>query len=94
MIYIAHTSQDGREQALKQHLESTAILASKFAAPFGGEAQANMAGWLHDIGKYSARMQERLHGSELRVDHSTAGAQLAVSLRQAEVAFALSLIHI
>ena len=90
MIYIAHTSQDGREQALKQHLESTAILASKFAAPFGGEAQANMAGWLHDIGKYSARMQKRLHGSDLRVDHSTAGAQLAVSLRQAEVAFAIA----
>ena len=38
------------------------------------------AGLLHDIGKYSPEFQKRLAGANIRVDHSTAGAQEAGKL--------------
>ena len=39
---------------------------------------AALAGLIHDLGKYSSTFQRRLEGASLKVDHSTAGAQLAV----------------
>ena len=70
--FLAHKSEDGtRFQTVKEHLEGTAGLAAQFAADFGGEEQARLAGLLHDIGKYSAGFQRRLEGGP-KVDHSTA----------------------
>lgn len=87
---LAHRSADGkRTQTVREHLEGTARLAADFARPFGGESQARLAGLLHDIGKYSADFQHRLAGGP-PVDHSTAGAQAACSLRQPEAAFAVA----
>lgn len=87
---LAHLSADGqRPQTVRDHLEGTARLASDFARPFGGESQARLAGLLHDIGKYSDDFQHRLAGGP-KVDHSTAGAQAALSLHQPEVAFAVA----
>ena len=37
-----------------------------------------MAGLLHDVGKYSREFQARLSGEVGRVDHSTAGAKVAL----------------
>lgn len=39
---------------------------------------AEVAGLLHDLGKYTAEFQNRLQGGK-RVDHATAGAQLVVN---------------
>lgn len=72
-MYLAHISDDGREQSIKEHLEKTAEMAASFAKPFCMEKQARIAGLLHDIGKYSAGFQKRLQGGP-KVDHSTAGA--------------------
>lgn len=75
MAYLAHISEDGtREQSLKEHLTNTAEMAGKYAAEFGNSEWGYFCGLMHDIGKYSKAFQERLHGSEKRVDHSTAGA--------------------
>lgn len=89
-LRLAHRSPEGnRVQTVKEHLEGTAELAAEFARPFGGESQARLAGLLHDIGKYSEEFQRRLDGGP-KVDHSTAGAKVAFSRLQPEVAFAVA----
>lgn len=88
--WLAHRTEDGqRVQTIREHLQATAERAALFAVPFGGESQARLAGLLHDIGKYSDGFQRRLAGGE-KVDHSTAGAQVAWGLHQPEVAFAVA----
>ena len=74
--YIAHTREDGAEQPLKDHLENVAVLAQRFAEPFGAGEIAYLVGLLHDLGKYSDPFQRRIRGEAIRVDHSTAGGQL------------------
>lgn len=77
------------------HLNKVAYLAGKFAAemfPTGSEESqisvqwGRLAGWWHDLGKFSPEWQEYLrkkadpHQDDIsgKVDHSTAGAQYAV----------------
>ena len=74
MPYYAHISFDGRKQTIKNHAYGTADKASTFAVPFHGERTAFAAGLLHDIGKYSEKAQKRIHGDNIKIDHSTAGA--------------------
>lgn len=88
---LAHRSADNtREQTILAHLEGTAQLAASFGAAFGAAEQAELAGMLHDIGKYSPEFQRRLQGAPFSVDHSTAGAKEAQKLCQPEVAFAVA----
>ena len=75
MHYIAHKSDDGREQPLIEHLEGTAVLSSKFAGVFGLSELARYIGLYHDIGKYSVGFQNRILNDGPKVDHSTAGAK-------------------
>lgn len=93
---LAHVTADGAEHALLEHLEQVAKLAAAFAEPFGGGAQGELAGLLHDFGKYAADFQDKLRAAQRlaaaeahleredeiraksRVDHSSAGALLAV----------------
>ena len=74
-MYLAHRAEDGREQSVFAHSKAVAALAAGFAAPFGAEKPAELAGLLHDIGKYSDAFQRRIRGENIQVDHSTAGAQ-------------------
>ena len=90
MKYLAHISEDGREQTVARHLEGTAELCAEFAAAFGAEGQGRLAGLSHDIGKYSLAFQQRLAGSAKRVDHSTAGAYECGIRRQPYAAFAVA----
>lgn len=77
--FYAHSTQSGEEtwQLLSEHLQRVGALAAESARPFGGEALADIAGRLHDLGKYSAAFQARLRGAANRVDHSTWGARIA-----------------
>ena len=67
--YIAHISEDGRVQTVKEHLEGTALLAADFARTFDGAELGFLTGLSHDIGKYSEKFQERLHGGSI-TDHA------------------------
>lgn len=90
MKYLAHRSEDGREQTILQHLEGTAEQCAAFASAFGAEEQGRLAGLSHDIGKYSDAFQKRLDGSAQRVDHATAGAYECYRRRQPFAAFAVA----
>lgn len=76
MKYLAHKSEDGREQSLIEHLEGTSKLAALFADCFGQSITAKYVGLFHDIGKYSVGFQNRIQNNGPKVDHSSAGAQI------------------
>lgn len=79
MQHYAH-SNDGAPsgwQPLEEHLGNVAGMAAQFAAPFGGEEWARLAGLWHDLGKYHPDFQRKLHGESIRVVHSEAGGHLA-----------------
>ena len=87
---LAHISADGlRTQTVAEHLHGTAALCAQFAAAFGAESAGAYTGLLHDIGKYSVAFQCRLQGGS-KVDHSTAGAQVAYHQGQPCSAFAVA----
>jgi CRISPR-associated endonuclease/helicase Cas3 len=79
-------------EPLIDHLREVSDLASTFAAEIGAQEWGRLAGIWHDVGKYSDRFQAYLltqNGFEThleqhgRVNHSTAGARLAMQLSQA-----------
>lgn len=74
-MYLAHRTEDGREQPLIDHLNNTAQRCAAFAALFGAKELAYQIGLAHDLGKYSDAFQKRIRGDSLTTDHSTAGAQ-------------------
>ncbi len=88
--YLAHLAADGRMQSIQNHLQGTARRAAQFAAPFEAAAQGTLVGMAHDIGKYSAAFQRRLHGSPERTDHATAGAVECLKMGQVFASFAVA----
>ena len=89
MTYLAHISDDQRQQTVLEHLEGTAALSSRFAASFGAEEQGRLVGLAHDIGKYSDAFQRRLQGGR-RVDHATAGAYECYQQKQIAAALCVA----
>ncbi len=87
-IPYAHSrNAAGDRHDLGDHLRAVADLAAGFAAPFGGEEVAHLAGLLHDIGKAHPDWQTYLMASEKEpdrkhktVDHKGAGAVASRSL--------------
>ncbi len=83
MTCYAHTAEDengktlpdSEWQLLRDHLREVANLAKGFAAPLGLAAEAELAGLLHDLGKYAQRFQARLHDNSIHgINHWAAGA--------------------
>lgn len=73
MEYYAHISDDGRRQTVAEHLTGTAALCRSFAGAFGAEAEGELMGLAHDIGKCTDSFQKRLLKDGPIVDHATAG---------------------
>jgi CRISPR-associated helicase Cas3/CRISPR-associated endonuclease Cas3-HD len=82
MKCYAHSSENPEKswQTIAEHLKKTAKTAEEYASDFNAGEFGNACGMLHDLGKYSKKFQQKLRGSILSVDHSTAGAQEAVNL--------------
>ena len=82
MKFYAHSVEGQPKinwQTLQEHLTSVGNLAANFASAFNAQDQAQIAGLLHDLGKYTQEFQARLEGGA-RVDHSTWGAKKALEL--------------
>ncbi len=84
--FLAHISEDGREQSVEEHLDGTAKLAEGFFTFDPKLARlAKAAAKLHDIGKFSDKFQEYIKSEDEsfkkkwhgKIDHATAGAQVA-----------------
>lgn len=81
MAFYAHSTQREDKsdwQGLAEHLRNVAAMAGEKASVFGGSGLAEIAGLLHDLGKYSDDFQRRIAGDAVRVDHATRGAMVAV----------------
>ena len=79
--YYAHSAGNlpyEHWQTMESHARNVGGMAAGFAAYFGAQEIARATGLLHDVGKYSPLFDKRLHGDPKRVDHSTAGAKIAV----------------
>ena len=81
-VYIAHRTDDGREQTIREHSCAVGELACGFADAFGAGKLARTVGNSHDVGKYSDAFQRRINGANIQTDHSTAGGQLLYSKNQ------------
>lgn len=88
--WLAHISEDGREQTVLDHLMGTASLCSRFASAFGDSEIGTLAGMMHDIGKYSDAFQRRIQGSPVKVDHATAGAFECAKRRYDPISYCIS----
>ena len=79
--YYAHSSDSPDRDSwhpLAMHLENTGARAAAFLGSTGRDDIGRAAGLLHDLGKYTKEFQDRLAGDITRVDHSTAGAKVAI----------------
>jgi CRISPR-associated endonuclease Cas3-HD len=79
MVYYAHSENAvGIRHRLADHLSSVGRLAKEFAATTPFKEEAELAGFLHDLGKYGDRFQARLQGKDSGLDHWSQGAWLAL----------------
>jgi len=68
----------GVRERLCAHLRAVSERAGRFAAEFGAEEQARVAGLLHDLGKYADQFRRRIEDPiEPGRDHASAGALVA-----------------
>src|SRR3954464_15928012 len=78
---FAHSGLEGdfrTWEPLRDHLDAVAQTAADFAGAFGSDDLGRALGLLHDIGKASPGFQAYIRGKGASVDHSTAGAALAM----------------
>lgn len=99
MKFYAHTAKDeqgeplpessGQWQRMSAHLRNVAALAMQYAAPLDLAGEAELAGLVHDLGKYAERFQLRLRNPAVHgINHWAAGTAHAAALKAWAVAFA------
>ena len=90
MPYYAHIRQDENGQTIYQtvaeHLTGTAALCREFAADFGAEADGDLMGLAHDLGKCTDAFQKRLLEGGPVVDHATAGMLACIKMKRPSAA--------
>lgn len=82
-MLLAHIRQnDYVEQSVQEHLEEVALLARSYGDASHIGAHAELAGFLHDMGKFTQHFTTYLKNAVLeqqvatkKIDHSTAGAK-------------------
>lgn len=82
-MFLAHIREtDFEEQTVQTHLNEVAILSRAYGEKAGVGAHAELAGFLHDMGKFTVKFTEYLTNAVIhkqvaseKIDHSTAGAK-------------------
>ena len=71
MIYYAKSADEhGDRLTNREHLQQVSELACRFGAEVGMPVCGEMAGLLHDFGKYSPAFQKVLGGTASNIDHA------------------------
>ena len=75
MIYYAKSADEhGDRLTNREHLQQVSELACRFGAEVGMPVCGEMAGLLHDFGKYSPAFQKVLGGTASNIDHAVCAA--------------------
>ena len=75
--FVAHRTEEGREQTILQHIRGVEEYASKEGKKVGIEYMLKLAGIFHDAGKYQPEFQAYIkRGTEEKVNHSSVGAKM------------------
>lgn len=78
--YYAHSKNKvQRKHLLKDHLTSVAELVRCFSEGLAWQEEAELAGQLHDLGKYGDLFQARLRHEVTGIDHWSPGAWAALT---------------
>lgn len=90
MTFYAHTGTPDW-QPLANHLREVAHRARRHGTPLGLADEAELAGLLHDLGKYAQRFQQRLKTPTTvsGINHWAAGAFAANQIKHRPAAFAI-----
>lgn len=88
-MYAHSENAAGLRHVLVDHLRDTALKAAEFAASFGAEELARLAGLWHDIGKFHPDFQTYLQQPDAHrgPDHSSTGAVFAAESGVEALAF-------
>jgi len=94
-IFYAHSAnENGDWHPLKEHLSQVSKLAKAFSADAPWQCECELAGLLHDLGKYGKLFQARLHGQASGIDHWSAGGWVALKHHAVAAALAIQGHHI
>lgn len=74
---LAHTTENGRQQTLKEHCTAVSNLCAAAAHELHLDHLAQLIGLLHDFGKGTADFQAYLNGVNIHPNHSAGGALYA-----------------
>lgn len=72
--YAKSKNPQGHQETVKEHLQDVAALAREYGEPLGLGEAAELAGQIHDFGKYSSAFQDVLRGLRTGIDHAIGGA--------------------
>ena len=73
--WYAKSKRSGREQVeVKDHLYAVGKLSKEFGSQLGMEKEAEIAGTVHDAGKFTDKFQDVLEGEASRIDHARVSA--------------------
>ena len=92
-VIFAHSRPDAPQsewEPLAIHLAEVAMLAERFAAEFDSANWGQIAGRLHDLGKYRPEFQRRIRGGREQVEHAGVGAALASERALLPLAFVIA----
>ena len=85
MIFYAKSKlPNGKHPTVREHLEKVSALSSQFGEALSMKDEAELAGILHDFGKYSDLFQKVLSHDLAHIDHALPGAVLLSSIWKAK----------
>ena len=91
MYYAKSVLSNGHQPTVKEHLTEVASLAKKYGAEISVAEAAELAGQLHDFGKYGAPFQKMLSGQKgeqrIGINHAACGAALLQQMSKGKRGF-------
>ncbi len=74
MFYAHSENKVGKWETVLEHLNAVAKLCREFTGEWSCEAEGEITGLFHDVGKYTDNFQKVLKGNLHKIDHATPGA--------------------